>query len=174
MSSRQKKAYARAVHQVSAQPKALKTTAIIFTDEDYSSGMVTPHEDALVIIAQVGTMDLRRILVDNGSSVDVLYGHAYNRLDLRGRKLELCNEPPLCGFGNAHVLIVGTIELPVIFSTSPQQSSIMVKLYVVHVDSNYNAILGRTTLSALWAITSTSHLKMKFPTDYGVGEVVGD
>lgn len=94
-------------------------------------------------------MDLRRILVDNGSLVDVLYEHAYNRLDLGGRKLELCNEPPLYSFGNAPVPIARTIELLIIFSTTPQQSSIMVKLYVVHVDNNYNVILGRTTLSAL-------------------------
>jgi len=38
----------------------------------------------------------------------------------------------------------------------------------------YNAILGTTTLNELKAITSTSHLKMKFLTEQGIGEVMGD
>lgn len=122
----------------------------------------------------VGTMDLWHMLINNESSVDVLYGHAHNWLDFEGKKLQFCNEPPLYGYDNAYIPIVRTIELPMIFNTIPQQSSLMVKFYVVHVDNNYNAILRRTTLSTLKAITFIPHLKMKFLTEYGVGEVVGD
>lgn len=50
----------------------------------------------------------------------------------------------------------------------------MVKFHVVNAISSYNAILGRTTLAALKAITSIPHLKIKFPTDFGMGEVCGD
>jgi hypothetical protein len=45
---------------------------------------------------------------------------------------------------------------------------------VVDRPSAYNAILGRAALNELEAITSTAHLKMKFPTKEGVGEVRGD
>ncbi|GFZ19883.1 hypothetical protein Acr_28g0005880 [Actinidia rufa] len=38
----------------------------------------------------------------------------------------------------------------------------------------YNTILGRPTLGGIKAITSTYHLKMKFPTLTGIGEVKGD
>ncbi|GFZ16012.1 hypothetical protein Acr_25g0004210 [Actinidia rufa] len=40
--------------------------------------------------------------------------------------------------------------------------------------SPYNAILGRPTLGGIKAITSTYHLKMKFPTLTRIGEVKGD
>ncbi|GFZ09774.1 hypothetical protein Acr_21g0003730 [Actinidia rufa] len=40
--------------------------------------------------------------------------------------------------------------------------------------SPYNAILGRPTLGGIKAITSTYHLKMKFPTLTGISEVKGD
>ncbi|GFS38923.1 hypothetical protein Acr_00g0060220 [Actinidia rufa] len=40
--------------------------------------------------------------------------------------------------------------------------------------SPYNAILERPTLGGIKAITSTYHLKMKFPTLTGIGEVKGD
>jgi hypothetical protein len=56
----------------------------------------------------------------------------------------------------------------------PRQKTIMVKFLVVDRPSAYNAILGRAALNELEAITSTAHLKMKFPTKEGVGEVRGD
>lgn len=87
--------------------------------------MITPHDDALVISAQFGSMELRRILVDNRSSVVILYGHVHNRLDMGGWKVELCDEHPLYAFDNVVVPITGTIDLPIIFGTPPKQTSIM-------------------------------------------------
>ena len=45
---------------------------------------------------------------------------------------------------------------------------------VVDCSSACNAILGRPTLNSWKAITSTYHLMIKFPTEYGVGEVRGN
>ena len=45
---------------------------------------------------------------------------------------------------------------------------------VVDCPSSYNVIIGRPTLNRWKAATSTYCLKVKFPTDNGVGEVRGD
>ena len=45
---------------------------------------------------------------------------------------------------------------------------------VVDYSSAYNAILGRLTLNSWKAVTSIYHLMIKFPTDYGMGELRGD
>ena len=45
---------------------------------------------------------------------------------------------------------------------------------VVDCPSSYNVIIGRPTLNKWKATTSTYCLKVKFPTDNGVGEVKGD
>ena len=45
---------------------------------------------------------------------------------------------------------------------------------VIKAPSTYNAILDRPGLNALRAVVSTYHLKLKFPTGQGVGEVKGD
>ena len=45
---------------------------------------------------------------------------------------------------------------------------------VVDCPSSYNVIIGRPTLNRWKAATSTYCLKVKFPTEYGIGEVVGD
>ena len=42
------------------------------------------------------------------------------------------------------------------------------------VKVSYNAIIGQPTLKSWKATTSTYHLSMKFPTEYGIGEVQGD
>lgn len=45
---------------------------------------------------------------------------------------------------------------------------------VVMVPSSYNVILGHRPLNSLRAITSTFHLKMKFPMPMGIGEACGE
>lgn len=57
---------------------------ISFSDEDYPVDMVEPYECALVNITQVGSVDMRRIMIGNDSSLDVLYCHAYQWMDLEG------------------------------------------------------------------------------------------
>ncbi|GFZ05117.1 hypothetical protein Acr_17g0006890 [Actinidia rufa] len=54
------------------------------------------------------------------------------------------------------------------------QTTVWQDFIVVDCPSPYNAILGRPTLGGIKAITSTYHLKMKFPTLTGIGEVKGD
>ena len=45
---------------------------------------------------------------------------------------------------------------------------------MVDCPSSYNVIIGRPTLNRWKATTSTYCLKVKFPTDNGVGKVKGD
>lgn len=89
--------------------------------------------------------------------------------------METCpDETPLYGFGHNAVPIAGIARLPVYFGESPRQVLLMVKFYVINTASSYNMIMGRPTLSMLKAITSTPHLKIKFPTANGVGEIKGN
>ena len=55
-----------------------------------------------------------------------------------------------------------------------QQITKDITFLVVDFLSAYNAILRRPTLNSWKAVTSTYHLMIKFPTEYGVGEVRGD
>ena len=45
---------------------------------------------------------------------------------------------------------------------------------MVDCSLSYNAIIGRPTLNSWKAVTSTYHLSVKFPTEYGVGQVQED
>lgn len=122
----------------------------------------------------MGTNTVKKMLIDNGSSVDILYQSAYTRMDLGDRKMGDAKDIPLYGFTDNEVKVIGVIDLPVLFGSPPCQSWKMVKFHVVNAISSYNAILGRTTLTDVKAITSIPHLNIKFPTEFGVGEVCGD
>ena len=88
---------------------------------------------------------------------------------------QLCSVcSPLVGFGGMKVQHVGTIMLPIMVGSYPQQIIKEVNFLVVDCSSSYNAIIGRPTLNSWKAVTSTYHLFVKFPTKYGVGQVQGD
>lgn len=119
-SNNSKKLYAGEVFQVgSKKPHRNPTPIISFSDADYDDNMIDGHQDALVITTKIGTNTVKKILVDNGSSVDILYHHSYSRMDLGDRKLSEAKGAPLYGFIGNEVRVVGVIDLPILFGSSP-------------------------------------------------------
>lgn len=88
---------------------------------------------------------------------------------------QLCPAPvPLQGFTGDFVQLMGAITLSVLVRKAPRIVETMANFLVVKAPSTYNAILGCLTLNNLRKVTSTYHIKMKFPTDLRVGEVHGE
>ena len=56
-----------------------------------------PHDDALVINLQVEDYNMHRVLVDNGSSANILYYPAFQQIRIDKEQLILTNAP-LIGF----------------------------------------------------------------------------
>ena len=81
---------------------------------------------------------------------------------------------PLVGFEGTRVYPLNMVTLPVIVGDYPQQITKDVTFLFVDYSFAYNVILGRPTLNSWKAMTLTYHLMIKFPTEYGVGEVRGD
>ena len=81
---------------------------------------------------------------------------------------------PLVGFGEAKVYPLDAVMLPVNVGDYLQQITKDVTFLVIDCSSAYNAILGRPTLNLWKVVTLTYHLMIKFPTEYGVGEVYRD
>ncbi|GFZ03486.1 hypothetical protein Acr_16g0001100 [Actinidia rufa] len=126
-----------------------------------------------VVNAVIANFNVQRILVDNGSSADILFISAFEKMRIVLDKLHPFHTP-LVGFGGNMTHPLGWIKLPVTLGTEPHQITAWQDFIVVDCPSPYNAILGRSTLGGTRAITSTYHLKMKFPISTGVGEVRGD
>ena len=116
---------------------------------------------------------MHRVLIDNGSSADILYYLAFQLMGI-GRERLIPTNAPLVGFRGTRVLPLGAITLSVVVGDYPQQIAKDVTFLVVDYLSAYNVILGRPTLNSWNAVTSTYHLMIKFPTDYCVGELRGN
>ena len=63
-----------------------------FSDED-KKGTIQPHDDALVVTLRIGGFDVRRVLVDPGSTVEVMYPDLYKGLNLRPEDLTAYDSP---------------------------------------------------------------------------------
>ena len=143
-----------------------------FSEED-ARKLHHPHGDALVVSLRVGDYNMHRVLVDNSSSIDILYYSTFQQMRVDREQLVLVNAP-LVGFGGMRVFPIGTVILTVTVGDYPQQITKEVTFLVVDYSSAYNVILRRPTLNSWKAVTSTYHLMIKFPTDYGVGELRGN
>ena len=113
---------------------------ITFTEVD-TQGVQFPHNDAVVVSLNIANYDVRRILVDNESSADILFYSAFSRMATLGSHLRpICS--PLIGFTGDAVPTEGMIALTVTAGQHPKQSRALVNFLVVKVPSAYNAILG--------------------------------
>ncbi|KAK3014153.1 hypothetical protein RJ639_008494 [Escallonia herrerae] len=84
---------------------------ISFSDDDVGDTRI-PHDDPLVVTLRVGNFDVKRILVDNGSSAKVLFYEAFQRMNIPSDHLRKI-DTPLYGFSNHPVACEGIIALPV-------------------------------------------------------------
>ena len=85
-SSRSRKTYLKVVQnvQLSGRSPKIRTTdkqAITFTDED-AVRIHHPHDDAIVITLLIADYTTRRVLVDNGSSANILYYPVFQQMNL--------------------------------------------------------------------------------------------
>ena len=66
--------------------------ALSFSDED-KVGTIQPHDDALVITLRIEGYDVKRVMVDQGSGVEIMYPDLYKGLNLRSEDLTAYDSP---------------------------------------------------------------------------------
>ena len=116
------------------------------TDQDMSfneanaRGVKQPYNDPLVIMLNIEGFNTKRILVDNGSSVDIIYLPAFQQLKLDPKILRPF-ESPLVSFSGDSVYPRGIVTLIVIVGTQPRQLTRQLDFLVVDCPSSYNVII---------------------------------
>lgn len=110
-----------------------------------------PHEDALIITLEIANFTMQRLLVDNGSSANIIFWSALEAMGMGQAKLEKSNST-LIRFNGKETRSIGSIKSV----------------------STYNAIFGRPWIHSMKEVSSTLHQKIKFPTLRGVKEIVRD
>ncbi|XP_030939943.1 uncharacterized protein LOC115964844 [Quercus lobata] len=152
----------------SKRAKGMASPMLGFSDKD-KVGTIQPHDDALVVTLRIGGYDMKRVLVDQGSVVEVMYLDLYKGLKLKPEDLT-AYDSPLVSFEGKTITPKGQIRLPI------QTGLDIVKVDFIVVDaySPYTAIIARPWFYALGAVSSTLHPKVKYPSEGRVKEVIGD
>ncbi|XP_072060221.1 uncharacterized protein [Arachis hypogaea] len=127
----------------------------------------------MVITIILANANLHRTLVDQGSSTDILFKSAFDKLGLQNKELRVYPNS-LFGLEDTPIQPLRYISLHTTFGKGTQSSTLNIDYIVVNVSSAYNALIGRTTLNQLAAVVSTPYLCMKFPNLEGIATIKGD
>nr|XP_023872137.1 uncharacterized protein LOC111984753 [Quercus suber] len=123
------------VNQGPKRAKAITPLVLAFSNED-KVGTSQPHDDVLVITLRIRGYDVKRVMVDQGSTATIMYPDLYKRLNLKPDDLAPYDSL-LVSFEGRVVIPKGQIRLPVQAGTE----IIEVDFIVVDAYSPYTAIV---------------------------------
>ncbi|XP_034201917.1 uncharacterized protein LOC117616643 [Prunus dulcis] len=145
---------------------------ITFCQEE-EEGILYPHDDPMIIRAEIADYDVRRVLIDTGSSVSVIFAKAFREMGINDNQVDR-QLTPLLSFSGDLVQPIGSVRLPITFGTAPKKATTYDLFLIVDCPTAYNVIVGRTALTRIKAHLSPHMLLMKFPTPNGPGAIRGN
>jgi hypothetical protein len=125
-----------------------------------------------VIEANIASWTLGKLLVDNGSSADIIFADAFDKMGLNRDLLQPPNTP-LYGFGGLVIHALGKVVLPVSFGTVQNARTEYLSFDVVEMYYPYNGILGRGFPNKFEAVIHQAYLCIKIPVTLGVITIWG-
>ena len=96
------------MHIVGEAPKRERTEVTIGFDDADLEVVKFPHDDLLVITPVIGNSEVKRVLIDNGASVDILFHDAFVKMGYTDSQLTPSNMP-IYGFNGVESNVEGTI-----------------------------------------------------------------
>ncbi|XP_060972387.1 uncharacterized protein LOC133038303 [Cannabis sativa] len=151
-----------------SRTSSLPEQTISFTTSE-STRLLNPHHDALVISLYIANYLTKRILVDNGSSANILFLSALREMGIDESKI-VRKTTVLIGFSGEQKNTSGEIELPVY----AEGVNLCTRFLAIDSPSAYNVILGRPWIHEMEAVPSTYHQALRFPTKWGPKEIRGE
>ena len=112
---------------------------------------------------------MKRVMVDQGSTAEIMYPDLYKGLNLKAEDLTpYCY--PLVSFEGKIIIPKGQVRLPVQTGLEVME----VDFIVVDAYSPHTAIVVRPWLHTLGAVSSTLHQKVKYSSEGQIKEILGD
>ncbi|XP_016195105.1 uncharacterized protein LOC107636083 [Arachis ipaensis] len=120
---------------------ATQLPQVTFTHADFNSN-IHNLDDPVVITLQLGDLLVRKVLLDPGSSADVLFYSTFKKMKLSDNALQSTGGD-IVGFSGERVPILGSVWLQTKLGEHPLSKTCDIQYLVVDCFSPYNLILGR-------------------------------
>ncbi|CAJ2645021.1 unnamed protein product [Trifolium pratense] len=117
------------------------TIPLAFYKDDVPGGSPN-YQIPLLVRARMENFDVHRILVDQGSSCDVMYSGLFKILQLSEKNLIPYVGPDLQGFNESTTKPRGYVDLIITVGKEKTMKSVKVQFMVVDCPSLYNYIIG--------------------------------
>jgi len=140
---------------------------ISFNDED-AEGIVQPHNDALVISVLINKSRVKRILINPGSSANIIRSRVVEQL---GPQDQIVSAVRVL---NKFNMACETTKTEITLSVNTTETFQEMKFYAIEGDMRYNAIFERPWIHNMRTVPSTLHQTLKFPTPGGIKMVYGE
>nr|XP_016457708.1 PREDICTED: uncharacterized protein LOC107781508 [Nicotiana tabacum] len=147
--------------------QVLEGESIPFDVED-ADDLFIPHNNALVISLRVHDTNIKQVLIDPDSSINIILLRVVNQMQSIDRMIPKARS--LSGFDNSSVIIKEEITL----STFAKGVVKDTKFQVVDADIAYNIIIGRPWIHDTDDVPSTLHQVIKFPSHWGIRQIMED
>jgi hypothetical protein len=158
--------------------RMLSEQEITWSFKDHPKVMPNPGRYALVVdpIKHGPSSRVRfsKVLVDNRSSINIMYRHTMHTLGITRNMLEPSHTTFHDIVPRLSCSPLGKVQVDVLFGGRDNCCFENILFEVIDLDSPYHALLGRPELARFMASTHTAYLKMKMPAPNGPLTVVGN
>lgn len=113
---------------------------ITFIDADFT-GVDPEQDDPIVITVGIINWDVRKVLIDEGSSTGLLFLSTFQRLDISPKVMKP-HPKPLFGFAGGQVHTHGAVELKTTFGMGDLSRTLLVQYILIDTDTSYNVLIG--------------------------------
>nr|GEW58842.1 hypothetical protein [Tanacetum cinerariifolium] len=125
-------------------------------------------EGPMIIEAKIGGHCVHRMYVNDGSALEIMYEHCFNRLRSKIKKQLIPATTPLIGFSGEIIWPIRQIQLLVKIGDEEHSASAQMTFMVVRSQSPYNRIIEIPGVRKLQAVPSTAHRMLKILVKGGV------
>ena len=148
--------------------------AITFDRQDHLTSIRHGGSAALVLDPIIDGFHLTRVLMDGGSSFNLLYQDTAQKMGINPSRVKPTKTTFKSVIPGVEAHCTGSITLEVVFESSDNFRSEELIFDIVPFHSGYHALLGRTAFARFNAVPHYAYLKLKMPGPRGVITVNGN
>src|SRR3989337_456748 len=163
-----------ALEPVASKDSPWSAYPITFDKHDHPTSIRHGGSAALVLDPIIDGFHLTRVLMDGGSSLNLIYQDTIRKMGIDPSRIKPTNTTFKGVMPGVEARCTGSITLEVVFGSPDNFRSEDLIFDIVPFRSGYHALLGRTAFARFNAVPHYAYLKLKMPGPRGVIIVNGN